>query len=322
MECVYFGKTGLRVSELCLGTMTFGKEADEPTARAIMDRAFDAGINFLDTANIYNRGASEEIIGRWMGDRREAIILATKVHFAMGERPNERGSSRRNIVLSVEKSLRRLKTEWIDLLYLHHWDDHAAIEESLAAVTFLIDQGKVLHCGVSNFAAWQVVKAIAVSERNGFAPVVCVQPMYNLLKRQAEVEILPMAQSEGLAVCPYSPMAAGFLTGKYQEGASGRLDENAVYRSRYGRPEYRGVSDRFVQYARETGHPPAALAVAWVLSHPAVTAPIVGARNLEQLEVSIASARIRLSPVQRAEISALAIEPPPATDRSETETIR
>jgi aryl-alcohol dehydrogenase-like predicted oxidoreductase len=164
VEYVAFGKTGIRVSKLCMGTMTFGKEADEKTSIALMNRAREAGINFFDTANVYSRGLSEEIVGRWLADKRESIVLASKAHGAMGDGPNDWGSSRRNIILAVEHSLKRLKTEWLDILYLHLWDDQADLEQSLAAVTTLIEQGKVMYCGVSNFAAWQTMKAIAITE--------------------------------------------------------------------------------------------------------------------------------------------------------------
>lgn len=315
-----FGRTGLQVSPVCLGTMTFGKEADEATSVGIMNRALEVGVNFFDTANLYSKGISEEIIGRWMGPHREDIVLASKVYFPMSDRPNDRGSSRRNIMLSTEKSLRRLRTDWLDILYLHRWDDHTALEESLAAVTTLVEQGKVLYCGVSNFSAWQTMKACGLAAARRFAPVVCIQPMYNLVKRQAEVEILPMAQSEGLAVCPYSPMAAGLLSGKYQRGQMGRIKENEMYARRYRESSYMEVSNRFVRYAEDHGCAPSALAVAWVMSHPAVTCPIIGARNVEQLNETLGCLDMELSANARAEITALSIDPPCATDRSE-ETI-
>ena len=236
----------------CAWEPYFGKEADESTAFALMDRAFDAGINFFDTANIYNKGLTEKIVGKWLTSRRDAIILASKVHFATGTGPNDRGSSRRHILTEVDKSLDRLGTDWLDILYLHHWDAETPIEETLSALTTLVEKGKVHYCGVSNFAAWQIMKAVAASESGGYAPITCVQPMYNLVKRQAEVEILPVAASEGLAVCPYNPLAAGLLTGKYFRGEKGRLDENqctscatrspstekppAFYRTRMKRP--------------------------------------------------------------------------------------
>jgi aryl-alcohol dehydrogenase-like predicted oxidoreductase len=315
MKYGYFGRTGIKVSEICLGTMTFGNEADEDASRAMMDRAFDAGVNFFDTADIYNQGRTEEIIGRWLPERREQIVLASKVYFPTGEGVNDRRSSRRHIVRGVERSLKRLQTDWLDVLYLHHWDDKTPIEESLSALTHLVDRGKVLYVGISNFAAWQAMKAVAVAREHGFAPIAVTQPMYNLLKRQAEVEILPMALSEGLAVCPYSPMGAGLLTGKYQRKESGRIDVNPMYQERYKDPVHREVSDRFVAHAAERGVAPAALSIAWVLSHPAITSAIIGARNLEQLEAALEATTISLTPEDRQEISALSPEPPLPTDR-------
>ncbi|HOZ46920.1 MAG TPA: aldo/keto reductase [Candidatus Hydrogenedentes bacterium] len=316
MKYVPFGRTGIRVSQLCLGTMTFGKEADEATSVKIMDRALDVGINFFDTANVYNNGLTEEIIGRWMGPHRESIILASKAHFPTGDGPNERGSSRRNITLSVEKSLKRLGTDWLDVLYLHRWDDETAIEESLEALGDLIARGKVLYAAVSNFAAWQTMKALGVAAMaSRAATITAIQPMYNLVKRQAEVEILPQAQAEGLAVCPYNPLAAGLLTGKYQQGQSGRLHESDMYKERYKSQQYWTVAEAFAGYAREHGYSPAALAVAWVASHPAVTAPILGARSLEQLNDTLGCLDIELDQQARATVSALSIDPPLATDR-------
>jgi aryl-alcohol dehydrogenase-like predicted oxidoreductase len=315
MRYAYLGRTGVQVSEVCLGTMTFGNEADEETSVAIMDRAVDAGVNFFDTANIYNKGITEEIIGRWIRPHREGIVLASKVHFPTGPGPNDRGSSRRHIVRAVEDCLARLRTEWLDLLYLHHWDDNTALEESLSALTTLVEQGKVLYCGVSNFSAWQVMKAVAMVQANGFAPITSIQPMYNLVKRQAEVEILPMALSERLAVCPYSPIAAGLLTGKYQRGESGRIKENAMYAERYRHPSYMETAADFVAYAGTKGFSPAALANAWVISHPAITSAIIGARNVDQLNDALGCIDIDLTQEQRAEITTLSIDPPSATDR-------
>jgi aryl-alcohol dehydrogenase-like predicted oxidoreductase len=315
MEYASFGKTGIRVSRLCLGTMTFGNEADEDTSRAIMDRCMDAGVNFFDTANIYNKGVSEEIIGRWMGGKRESVILASKAHGPTGDGPNDWGSSRRNIMLAVEKSLKRLKTDWLDILYLHLWDDSAALEQSLAAVDALIRQGKVVYCGVSNFAAWQIMKAVSITEAKNLAPVACIQPMYNLVKRQVEVEIFPMAMSEGIAVCPYNPLAAGVLTGKYLRGESGRINVNDMYKKRYANPMYPEIAKRFVDHAESIGRSPAPLALAWVMSHPAITSTIIGARNLVQLNDCLGCLEFVLSSEERAAITALSIDPPLPTDR-------
>ncbi|MDQ1255904.1 MAG: hypothetical protein QG656_498 [Candidatus Hydrogenedentes bacterium] len=315
MNYVSFGRTGLRVSPYCLGTMTFGKEADESTSIALMNRALELGINFFDTANTYNGGLTEQIVGRWLKPHREAIVLASKCYFPTGPGPNERGTSRRNITLSVEKSLKRLDTEWLDILYLHHWDDEAAIEESLDAVDRLVTQGKVFHCGVSNFTAWQSMKAIGAAQALRLPPIVCMQPMYNLVKRQAEVELLPLARAESLAVCPYNPLAAGLLTGKYGRGESGRLRENDMYRERYRNEQYWQAAERFTEFARKNGYSPAALAAAWVNSHPAVTSTILGARNLDQFNDTMGALDIDMTPELRKEISALSADPPLATDR-------
>ncbi|HNR32679.1 MAG TPA: aldo/keto reductase [Candidatus Hydrogenedentes bacterium] len=322
MEYVRLGKTGILVSELSLGTMTFGNEADEATSRRLMARALDVGINFFDTSTNYNKGATEEIIGRWIGPHRHEIILASKVFFPTGGGRNDEGLSRRNLLQTVENSLKRLQTDKLDLLYLHHWDENVAIEQTLAAVHTLVEQGKVIYCGVSNFAAWQTMKALAVAAAGRYPPVVATQPMYSLVKRQAEVEILPLAAYEGLAVVPYNAMAAGMLTGKYLRGASGRLTEVEMYRQRYGNPQYIEVTKRFIAHASEQGRSPAALAVAWVMSHPLVTSTIVGARSLDQFDETLQCLDMRLSPEERAAITALSPDPPSATDREPMDAMR
>jgi len=315
MKFVRLGRTGLEISEVCLGTMTFGNESDEKVSLALMDDAFDRGINFFDCAHNYNKGVTEEIVGRWLGPHRDEIILTTKIFFPFGGGRNDRGLSRRNILASMDRSLKRLQTDRVEILYLHHWDEYAALEESLSAVNTLIEQGKVLYLGISNFAAWQVEKAVGLATLNHMAGPVCIQPMYSLVKRQAEVELLPMAAHEGLAVFPYNVIGAGLLTGKYLRGETGRLTETEMYRQRYDNPAYASIAERFVAYARDRHVSPAALAAAWVMSHPAITAPIIGARTLEQFHDTLACADIRLSPEQREEIGALSYTPPHATDR-------
>lgn len=315
MDYRYLGRTGLRVSSLCLGTMTFGNESDEATACAIMDRCAEVGINFLDTANVYNKGRTEEIVGRWLKGRREDFVVATKAYFPVGDGPLDRGSSRRHLVRQAEASLKRLDIDWLDIFYLHHWDDAAALEESLGALDTLIQQGKVLYGAVSNFSAWQTVKAMRVASARGFSVPVAIQPMYNLVKRTAEIEILPMAASERLGVCPYSPIAAGLLTGKYARGGAGRITESSMYAERYRDAGHHAVAEAFVRHAAERGESPAALAVAWVASHPAVSSAIIGARTVAQLEESLAAANIALSMDERDAISALSPSPPCATDR-------
>jgi len=315
MEYALFGKTGMRVSRFCMGAMTFGNETDEAGSVAIMNRAEELGINFFDTSNNYNNGRSEEILGRWIKSRRDTVVVATKAHFPVGPGPNDHGSSRRHLTLSVEASLRRLGTDRLDILYLHHWDEDTDLEQTLSAVDWLVQQGKVLYLGVSNFSAWQTMKALGLSQFRQYAPVVCLQPMYNLVKRQAEVELFPLALEEDLAVCPYNPLAAGLLTGKYQKNQTGRIQENDMYRERYRNGQYWEVSDRFVQFAAARGVSPAGLAMAWVASHPAVTSPILGARNLDQLNDTLSCLDLEMTPELRAEIGALSIAPPLATDR-------
>jgi len=316
MQYNRLGTTGVLVSDICLGTMTFGNEADEETSREIMGAALDRGINFFDTAHNYNKGATEEIVGRWIGPHRGEIILASKVYFPSGGGMNDKGSSRRNILRTVETTLQRLQTDCLDMLYLHCWDDDAALEQSLMALNTLVEQGKVIYCALSNFAAWQMLKAKMTAEALRLAPIVALQPMYSLVKRQVEVEILPMAEHEKLAVVPYNAIGAGLLTGKYlKDDGSGRLTEVEMYRQRYDNPNYIEVTKRFVQYARDRGHSPAALAVAWVKRHPTIASAIVGARNMEQFNDTMACETIALSWEQREEITALSIDPPHATDR-------
>ncbi|MFA7692349.1 MAG: aldo/keto reductase [Candidatus Hydrogenedentes bacterium] len=315
MNYVAFGRTGLEISALCLGTMTFGNEADEAESRALMDYAFDRGITVFDCAHNYNKGETERIVGRWLGDRRDEIILTTKIFFPFGGGRNDQGLSRRNILLSMDRSLKQLKTDRVDILYLHHWDTKTALEESLRAVESLVRQGKVLYVGISNFAAWQCQKALGLCALHNLAAPVCIQPMYSLVKRQAEVELLPMALEENLAVFPYNVIGAGLLTGKYLRGETGRLTETEMYRQRYDNPTYPVVAERFVAWAQKHNYAPAALATAWTMAHPAVTAPIIGARNLAQLEETLTCLNIRLSAEEYGEIAALSPAPPHATDR-------
>jgi aryl-alcohol dehydrogenase-like predicted oxidoreductase len=314
------GNTGVQVSALCFGTMSFGGDADEETSAAMFHRCREAGINFFDCANVYQQGRAEEILGRLMADCRDELIITSKVYYPMGEERNARGASRRHIMQAVEASLRRLNTDRLDLYFIHHFDDNTLLEETLRALDDLVQQGKILYPAASNFAAWQVAKALGISAKEGWARFECLQPMYNLVKRQAEVELLPLAQSEKLGVIPYSPLGGGLLTGKYrasQQPESGRLVENKMYGIRYGEGWIYEVAEQFTNFARERGFDPASLAVAWVASHPAVTAPIIGARNVAQLEGSLKAAEITLTPELRAEISALSPEPAVATDRTE-----
>ncbi len=323
MEYKFLGKTGVKVSRLCLGTMSFGKEADEAGAAAMFRFCREKGINFFDCADLYQAGRAEEILGRLIRDCREEVVITSKAYFATSPDVNAMGASRRHIRYAVEASLRRLATDRIDLYFIHRFDDRTPIEETLRALDDLVRQGKILYPGASNFAAWQVEKALGISAREGLAPFACIQPMYNLVKRQAEAEILPMAQAETLGVIPYSPLGGGLLSGKYgpeKRPDSGRLVDNKMYGTRYGFDWMLETADRFTAFARERGFHPASLAVAWVGSHPAVTAPIIGGRNVEQIEIATASLDIDMNPELRAEVSAFSPEPPPATDRTEERT--
>jgi aryl-alcohol dehydrogenase-like predicted oxidoreductase len=314
------GPTGVEVSCLSFGTMSFGGDADEATAGRIFARAREGGINFFDTADVYNEGRSEEILGRLLRGRRDEVVLASKAYFPTGKGPNDRGSSRYHLVRAVEASLRRLATDRIDVYYLHRFDDRTDLGESLRALDDLVRQGKILYPACSNFAAWQVAHALGLAAQRQLAPLVALQPMYNLLKRQAEVELLPMARALGVAVVPYSPTAGGILTGKYRGGVrpdGARLATNKMYQTRYGDPGYWDAADRFTALAADLGHAPAALAVAWAASHPAVTSVLLGARSVEQLEGTLPAADLALSDEARARIAALTPAPPPATDRSE-----
>jgi aryl-alcohol dehydrogenase-like predicted oxidoreductase len=318
MEYRALGRTGVQVSRLCFGTMSFGGDADEATSRSMFLRCREAGINFFDCADVYAGGKSETLLGKFMAGSRDELVIATKAHFGTGPAPTSRGSNRYHLVRAVEASLKRLGTDRIDILYLHHFDQSTALDDSLKSLELLITQGKILYPAASNFSAWQTMRALGIAERNGWAPLACLQPMYNLAKRQAEVEILPMAIEMGLGVCSYSPLAGGLLTGKYQnEDAQGRLKTNAMYKLRYGESVNQQIALGLNALAREIGHHPASVAVAWVATHPGITAPILGARNLEQLEPSLKALDVGMTAELRERVSQLSPAPPPANDRSE-----
>lgn len=320
MEYRVLGQTGVKVSKLCFGTMSFGGDADYQTSSEMFSRCLDAGINFFDCANVYERGRSEEILGELMAGMRDNLVITSKVCMPMGEDVNDRGLSRRHIMLQAEASLKRLNTDRLDIYFVHHFDSDTPIEETLRALDDLVSQGKILYPGVSNWAAWQIAKALGISAAESLARFEVVQPMYSLAKRQAEVEILPLAESENIGVTPYSPLGGGLLSGKYTTSTkpeSGRLVEKESYIKRYGEERFYEIAESFSAYALEKEYHPVTLAVAWVASHPAVTAPIIGARNVEQLSASLAAADVEMDPEWRAEISALSYEPPPATDRTE-----
>jgi aryl-alcohol dehydrogenase-like predicted oxidoreductase len=291
MEYRKLGRTGLMVSELCLGTMTFGNEADEQTSKSVTDRFVEAGGNFLDTANVYSRGISEKITGRVIRDYREDVVLATKFRFPMGEGPNDSGASRKHIISACEASLRRLDTDYIDLYQIHCWDSSSPIEETLSALDDLVRAGKVRYIGCSNFTGWQIEKSVRVSEREGLARFDCVQPQYSLVVRDIEHEVLPASREEGLGVLPWSPLAGGFLTGKYsREDAPPENTRMASWVDtwkRHATPEKFDIVDRVCEIANSRGKEPAQIALSWVKDRPGVTSPIFGARNVEQLDKNL-----------------------------------
>lgn len=320
MKHVFLGRTGVRVSSLCMGTMSFGGDADEATSRALFARARDAGIDFFDCADVYNGGRSEQLLGEMIAGSRDEVVITSKAYFPTSRDGNARGSSRYHLVRAVEASLRRLGTDRIDVYFLHRFDEVTPLEDTLRTLEMLVQQGKILYPAVSNFSAWQTARAVGIAERNGWAPIACVQPMYNLAKRQAEVEILPLCAAEGLGAITYSPLGGGLLTGKYtrdRKPDAGRLIDVAMYTTRYGAEENYAIAERFSALAGELGHHPAALAIAWTGAHPAVTTPIIGARSVDQLDVCLGAASIDVSPQLRERISALSPAPPPATDRNE-----
>jgi aryl-alcohol dehydrogenase-like predicted oxidoreductase len=317
MKTKPLGRTGVQVSELCFGTMSFGGDADEAMSAQMYQATRDAGINFYDCADQYNKGQSEEILGRLMKGHRDKLVVTTKCFNPSSEDVNDRGNSRRHVTRAVEASLKRLQTDRVEVLFLHQYDVRTPLEESVRALEDLVRSGKVLYPAVSNWSAWQTQRAVDIQERNDWARLQLLQPMYNLVKRQAEVEILPMAEANGIGVIPYSPGAAGLLSGKYSGQASGRLKTNKMYEARYGEPWVFEVAEKFVAFCKQRGLHPVSTAVAWVGAHPAITAPIVGARNLDQLKDSLGAANVKMTPELRAEIAALSRTPPPATDRLE-----
>jgi len=315
------GRTGVQVSELCFGTMSFGGDADEATSARMYQACRDAGVNFFDCADQYSKGKAEEILGRLVKGHRDQLVLTTKCYNPSSEDINDRGTSRRHVTRAVEASLKRLQTDRVEVLFLHQYDARTPIEESMRALEDLVRSGKVLYPAVSNWSAWQTQRAADIQERNNWARLQVHQPMYNLVKRQAEVEILPMAEANGIGVIPYSPGAAGLLSGKYSGEAgnkdAGRLKANKMYEARYGEAWMFEVAEKFVAFCKQRGLHPVSAAVAWVGAHPAITAPIIGARNLDQLKDSLGAAKVDMTAALRAEITALSRTPPPATDRLE-----
>ena len=300
MEYTQLGRTGLSVSRLCLGTMNFGSQTEEPASHAIMDEALAQGINFFDTANTYGgaagKGATETIIGNWFasgGNRRERTVLATKLYGATGDWPNEGKLSALNVRRAIDASLRRLQTDYVDLYQFHHIDRATPWEELWQACETLVAQGKVLYFGSSNFAGWHLAVAQAEAAKRNFLGLVAEQTHYNLLTRQPELEVLPSAQAHGIGVIPWSPLASGLLGGAVRKQRDGKRRYSDFANARL--EKVRDQLGAYEDFAEKLGHEPGDLALAWLLHQPAVTAPIIGPRTSEQLDGGLKALEIKLS---------------------------
>jgi aryl-alcohol dehydrogenase-like predicted oxidoreductase len=286
------GNTSLKISPLTLGTMTFGGQTDEATARTMVDMCLERGINHLDTANVYNAGVSEEFLGRILAGRRDRFVIATKVGQKMGEGPYEQGLAPTAIRLAIDASLRRLNTEFVDLYYLHLPDYAVPIEQTLATMNELVQAGKVRHVAISNYASWQICKMLWLAEKNGWSAPIAVQPMYNLLARRVEAELMPFCREFGLAVIPYNPLAGGLLTGKHSEQGpiSGtRFERMPIYRDRYWQAENFAAVQRLHEIVKLEARSLTRLAIRWVMDRPGITSVILGASRLEHLQENLAA---------------------------------
>jgi aryl-alcohol dehydrogenase-like predicted oxidoreductase len=300
MEYRVLGNSGLMVSELCLGTMTFGNESDEKASHGLLDRYVEAGGNFVDTADVYAEGVSEEIIGRWLAKRsRDDLVIATKLFWPTGSGPNDHGAGRKHIINAVTASLRRLDTDYIDLYQLHAFDETTPLEETLSTLDGLVRAGKVRHLGASNYVSWQLQKSVDFARQYGWEPFVALQPLYNLVDRDIELELVPVCRNEGVGLVPWSPLRGGWFTGKYRRGMSAAPpgtrwegDKQPWLGSWATKVDERtwSVTDAVLAVADEVGRSPAQVALRWLLQRPAVTAPIIGARTEQQLDDNLGAA--------------------------------
>ena len=322
MEYRYLGRTGLKVSELCLGAMTFGRESTEAESHQMLDYFKAVGGNFIDTADVYSKGLSETILGRWLkGQNREDFVIATKVRFNMGDSPNDMGLSRKHILAGIDASLTRLGTDYVDLYQIHSWDPGAPLEETLQTLDGLVKSGKVRYIGASNVAAWQLQKAIDISRHNGLEPFSCLQPLYNLLDRELEWGLVPVCLNEGVGIIPWSPLRGGWLSGKYQRGMDAPPEGTRVDEA-----EKQGWSESWGVYANEhtwsiidtiqgisaqTGKSAAQIALNWLLQMPGVTAPIIGVRNLNHLKDNLGSTGWSLTAEQMTKLNDVSRKPLP-----------
>src|SRR4051794_18744785 len=318
MEYRQLGRSGLRVSSLALGTMTFGTNAtvgttDVAGARRQLDMCLDAGINLIDTADVYDAGRAEEILGEALAGRRDRLLIATKARMTMGEGPNDAGLSRHHLIAACEASLRRLKVDHIDLYQVHEWDGQTPLEETLSALDTLVRDGKVRYVGASNYAGWQLMKALATADRRGYERFVSQQIYYSLQARDAEYELVPLTVDQGLGILVWSPLAGGLLSGKYRRGQQG--PEGARHLTDWNEPPVRDedglydIVDALVEIADAHGASAAQVALAWLLGRPGVTALVIGARTDEQLADNLAAAGLTLADEERTRLDDLS-EPP------------
>jgi aryl-alcohol dehydrogenase-like predicted oxidoreductase len=309
MDYRQLGRTGLRVSELCLGAMTFGREATEEDSIKLLERFVEAGGNFIDTADVYGKGTSEEILGRWLKDKsRDDFVIATKVRFRTGPGTNDIGLSRKHILAGIDNSLRRLNTDYVDLYQIHEWDAATPLEETLDALNALVTAGKVRYLGASNVKGYQLQRAIDLSHTRGWEPFACLQPLYNLLDRAIEWELLPVCRNEGLGVIPWSPLRGGWLSGKYRRDMSAppadtRVEDATKHGwserwSAYANDRTWNVIDALLAVAEDSGKTPAQVALNWVLTRPGITAPIIGVRTMAHLEDNLGAIGWALSDEQ------------------------
>lgn len=291
------GNSGLKVSQLGLGTNAFGKRADQGTSTRIIDHALDHGINFIDTANIYAGSESERIIGEALAGKRHNVVLATKAGLVSGQGPNERGSSRYHLQQELEDSLKRLKTDYVDLYQIHTFDPNTPLEETLRTLDDMVSSGKVRYIGASNYAAWEIMKALGISELRGYARYVSTQTSYSLADRTPELELVPLCLDQGVGIIPYFPLAGGILTGKYGQGAStpsGSRAETDPNFNRFLEDRNLKLGQQVSQLAAEHAHSPSALSLAWLMNRPAVSTVIVGATKTEQLDDNLKSLEIEI----------------------------
>ncbi|OVE82336.1 aldo/keto reductase [bacterium K02(2017)] len=321
MKYQKLGQSDLKVSSLCFGTMTFADGADKKESAALYQACRDAGINFFDCANVYAGGESEKYLGDFVKEHRSEVVLTSKAYFPTGAGADDKGTSKVSLFKAINQSLARLKTDYIDLYFLHRFDENTPLIETLEALDDLVKQGKVRYTGVSNFAAWQIAKSLGLSALNDWASFQCIQPMYNLVKRQVEVEILPLAMSENIGVMPYSPLGGGLLSGKYgrhnKSENIGRLNQKEMYIKRYGAEWMYEVALHFCDLAQELKVNPVSLAISWVMANPAVSSTIIGARRVDQLLPALKSCELKISDSLYQKISALSPAPAPATDRND-----